>query len=208
MRPNMKRNEKISQKKRNVFESSLFKVPAHLEKGYQKLKDKILKGEDINKYQGKGIFNHDEIDELFIFEDIKHLHLGFTEEINKVIKKPMMKRTKELAMVLVKEDAIYFLKIDEDIHDTKDDWFGEEYLEILSNEFPKAIEDRKTEIIEGTKYNKEKVSKCRKLGINYPNKTKNQKTYLNKTVMLGTKKRAEEIVMDDIISDWIRSIKS
>ena len=65
----------ITPQPRQVYEASVLKIPEKLKENYEKLKQKIINGENINAYQSTKLHDSSFIDKLFTFENLVHFHL-------------------------------------------------------------------------------------------------------------------------------------
>ncbi|OTG79240.1 hypothetical protein B9T31_17240 [Acinetobacter sp. ANC 4558] len=175
----------IHPKPRKVLEASTFYVPEKLKKSYEILKTKITEGLDINIYLSNRIFDTNYVDDLFNFEDLVHFHLGSELEIYEKNQKSVIKRSKELAIALVKDDCIIFLAIKN--HEDEDIWNNSGYLDTLSEEFPNQIAYRELKELSSDRLTDEEIENARKLGINYTYQSSSNKCYSTIPVLLGTK---------------------
>lgn len=175
-------------KPRMVLESSNLKFEKDIEiKGYKKLKEKIINGEDINPHQSTKVEKSNYIDELFNFEGLVHLHLGdsINDQISK--KRKYTKRTKNLAIAMLTDDKAYILSIEPHGENT---WINNKYIGILKSEFPEIFKEQQ----EVEVHSKEIIRSCRELGISY-----------NKIpIMLGTKIRGKYCTLRDQIINEIK----
>lgn len=179
----------IIPKPRKVLESSNLKISNNVKtQGYEKLKEKISKGEDINQYQSKKLDESFYIDELFNFEGLVHLHLGDSIEDKKSRNKNYIDRTENLAIAMITDARAYILSIEPH---GKNTWVNEKYLQILRHEFPELFKEQTI-----GKLSVNDIEKCHKLGISYS----------KVPMIIGTKIRAKNIVIKDKLNDYI-SIK-
>jgi hypothetical protein len=172
----------ISERPRKVFESKKFQVPEKYKKQFDCLKNKIIKGQNINLYQSTQLEKPSKIDQLFNYDQLLHLHLTEYGEIKN--KKKLTKKHPEdsdhLAIAFLTENEIYFLKI----HVHNGAWVNPEYFEIIENEFPELIKN-KIKISENLPFDADLITKCRMLGINYEIKNGGEKSYKHEAVSLG-----------------------
>ena len=175
----------IQPRPRKVLEASTFYVPEKLKKSYGILKTKITEGLDINIYLSNRIFDTNYIDDLFNFEDLVHFHLSSELEIYEKNQKSVIKRSKELAIALVKDDCIVFLAIKN--HQDSDIWNNSSYLNTLSKEFSQQIAYRELNELSGDHLTDEEIENARKLGVNHTYQSSSNKCYSTMPVLLGTK---------------------
>lgn len=185
-------NRYISCTPRSVFESKSFIVPDKLKKNFEVLKHKLIHGENVNHYQSKQINNASYGDSLFSFEDLVHFHLGRNLVLDKKSKNYYVERTSDLAIALVKDDQVIFLKV---LPHGKSTWVNSEYLEILDREFPSAILDRKINMIKGDNFDSELIDELRQSRKNYCIQTQSGNVYSNKPVMCSN----QEIRLGDVL---------
>ncbi len=127
-------NKLISVQSRKVSFSSEFNISQKNTKGFQQLKMKLEKGENVNSYLSKLIRDAEYIDYLLDGYGIKHFHLGVSE------KNGITDRTGELALGLVTNSEVFFVIAKEHGDDT---WHGKDVLEVLHRERPDLISHAK-----------------------------------------------------------------
>ena len=185
----------ITPQPRQVYEASVLKIPEKLKENYEKLKQKIINGENINAYQSTKLHDSSFIDKLFTFENLVHFHLGGEIELHPKFNRMYMERTGDLIVGLVKENSVYFLEIKPHHKDT---WLNKSYLEILSKEFPEAIEDKKLHMTDGDEFNYTLIDNLRRISMNYAIKTENGNVYTNTPVVLTRDNvRLKHVIMKD-----------
>lgn len=128
------RSKLILAKPRVVVLSEKFSVLPENQNGFDKLKEKITAGEDINVYLSKSSIKASAVDGMLDNFGIKHFHLG------EVIENGFIKRTGEVALGFVTNDEVFFIISKQHGKGHGDIWYEKDVLEIIHKEKPKLIE--------------------------------------------------------------------
>lgn len=127
----------ISNTSRSIRMSSVVSkrdISTNQQKALESIKEKCIQGEDLNPYQGKGLFTPDFTDYLWADWGIHHFHLS---TLNDKKNKYFMDRSDMLLFVMFKETIAYFI----DIRPHKESYVfaQKELLQILHTEAPDLI---------------------------------------------------------------------
>ena len=115
---------------RKVSQSTFFEVPPERVAGYEKLKNALLNGEDVNPYMSRKLYDSNFADGLLDHYDCFHFHLG--EEM----KGKFINGNDEIALAIVNNREVFFIQVK--THG-KSTWNNIEVLEIVHEQRPDLI---------------------------------------------------------------------
>ncbi|ENX57638.1 MULTISPECIES: hypothetical protein [Acinetobacter] len=115
---------------RKVSESTNFKVPTERIAGYEKLKNALINGEDVNPYMSRKLYDSNFADGLLDHYDCFHFHLG--EEMDG----KFIKGNDEIALGIVNNQEVFFIQVK--THG-KSTWNNIDVLEIVHEQRPDLI---------------------------------------------------------------------
>ena len=135
------RSKLVIAKPRNVILSKQFSISPENKKGFNRLKEKLINGEDVNAYLSKSSIIANSVDGMLDNFGIKHFHLG------EIVKNDFIKRTGEIALGLVTDSEVFFVVSKQHGKGYGDIWYEKDVLEIIHKENPKLIKHCKVEYI-------------------------------------------------------------
>lgn len=124
-------------------------LPDSVQEAGYKLQEWIVKGIDINAFQGRGLYGNGNRDYQYMVCGITHLHLSAKKEdkLPIVKKNGFAKPGKYLLFVVVKRDYIYFVDIKKhpetlDHNNVEPSWISNELLKIIKNNWPFLLNEK------------------------------------------------------------------
>ena len=133
------RSKLVIAKPRNVVLSKQFSISPENKKGFDRLKEKLINGEDVNAYLSKSSIIANSVDGMLDNFGIKHFHLG------EIVKNDFIKRTGEIALGLVTDSEVFFVVSKQHGKGYGDIWYEKDVLEIIHKEKPSLISHCKVE---------------------------------------------------------------
>ena len=133
------RSKLVIAKPRNVVLSKQFSISSENKKGFDRLKEKLINGEDVNAYLSKSSIIANSVDGMLDYFGIKHFHLG------EIVKNDFIKRTGEIALGLVTDSEVFFVVSKQHGKGYGDIWYEKDVLEIIHKEKPNLISHCKVE---------------------------------------------------------------
>ena len=88
-----------------LFYLSNFLFLPKIKKGFDRLKEKLINGEDVNAYLSKSSIIANSVDGMLDNFGIKHFHLG------EMVKNDFIERTGEIALGLVTDSEVFLLLV-------------------------------------------------------------------------------------------------
>lgn len=150
-------NKTILPLKRLVTFSEKFQIPSEHLIGFETLKNKIIKGGDLNPYLSRYLYNADFVDGLLNFYGCHHFHLGIKK------KGKFIEGTDLLAIGFVTPNEVFFIDVKPHGEST---WYDTEFLEILHKERPDLIERFKVTMFKKTSISVSSINSIKKLREN------------------------------------------
>lgn len=117
-------------RKYEVKEAKGFVVPDEVKEGYDQLKEKLKKGEDVIAHLHKAIDRVNGKDAMLFDWGIHHFHLGTTIEADGFVT-----RTGPVLYAVVKDNTIYAITINQHGH-----WSDKEMLEAINENWPELLD--------------------------------------------------------------------
>lgn len=124
--------KRIATRKRALHISDTFNCPSNMQAGWDKIKDDVLNGRDINPYLSKLVDNIDYVDATLSDFGVHHLHLGSNLNGKYVV------RTGPLLFALVTDTDFYAVGIYN--HGA---WVDTDIIEVIHRNWPQSIADHK-----------------------------------------------------------------
>lgn len=115
---------------RKVSQSTFFEVPSEHVAGYEKLKNALLNGEDVNPYMSRKLYDSNFADGLLDYYDCFHFHLG------EVMEGKFINGSNEIALAIVNNQEVFFIQVK--THG-KSTWNNIDVLEIVHEQRPDLI---------------------------------------------------------------------
>jgi hypothetical protein len=143
---------------RRVWEADEFLCPPELTKGWEVLRNKVLKGEDLRPHLAREHSDLTHLDGLLNEWGIHHLHLGV---------KPYFKdssfvdRTKQLLFALTTDDDFYAINV----YPQHGDWETTEILESLHRNWPQVLARYRIHRVPGENVGKEERKNLRNANV-------------------------------------------
>ncbi|MCW8037933.1 hypothetical protein [Acinetobacter entericus] len=158
-------SKRIDIQPRVVTESSQFNVPNEFKQGFQILKSKILKGDDLNPYLSKFTLNPLFSDRFFDDYGCFHFHLGDVIDNDGFIK-----RTGPVALAFVTSKEVFFIETKMHGKGFANTWTNKSVLEVLHNEKPNLIFNQKVSLLKDVSpqiSNEDEILNLRKKGYSF-----------------------------------------
>ena len=133
------RSKLVIAKPRNVVLSKQFSISPENKKGFDRLKEKLINGEDVNAYLSKSSIIANSVDGMLDYFGIKHFHLG------EIVKNDFIKRTGEIALGLVTDSEVFFVVSKQHGKGYGYIWYETDVLEVIHKEKPDLIKHCKVE---------------------------------------------------------------
>jgi hypothetical protein len=127
------RSKLVIAKPRNVVLSKQFSISPENKKGFDRLKEKLINGEDVNAYLSKSSIIANSVDGMLDNFGIKHFHLG------EIVKNDFIERTGEIALGLVTDSEVFFVVSKQHGKGYGDIWYEKDVLEKIHKEKPNLI---------------------------------------------------------------------
>lgn len=119
---------------RTVILSKKFSISPENQKGFDRLREKLSNGEDVNAYLSKSSIIANSVDGMLDNFGIKHFHLG------QMVKNNFVERTGEVALGIVTDSEVFFVISKQHGKGYGDIWYEKDVLEIIHQERPELIE--------------------------------------------------------------------
>lgn len=114
--------------------SATFTVPDELSRGLELLRKAIHRGDNLKPYLSRETFKVEQSDGLLDDWGILHLHLG-----ERLQSDGLIKGTKVVAFVLVRDDCIYFIEALPHGYGHGDVWFRESLIHVIDQNWPELL---------------------------------------------------------------------
>lgn len=124
----------IEPRPRNVLVSSQLVVPAQHQTGFDLLRRKIERGDDLRAHQSRSVLNPNSNDMMLNDWGVQHLHLGTTLD-----SKGMIKGTKEVLYAWFERDTAYLITIRPHGRGHGHVWAERNILEVVRKEWPSLL---------------------------------------------------------------------
>jgi hypothetical protein len=155
--------------------SSDFSCPPEVQAGFDWLREKSERGDDLNGHASRGITKANKFDPLLFDWGIHHFHLGTTLEANGLVQ-----GTKLVLLAIVQGAMIYCINIRPHGNSNPMLWAERELLEIVHSNWPDLIRQFKSDFTDVTpKLNDEQYFTMREAGANAFLELKDGTVYLS-----------------------------
>jgi hypothetical protein len=143
---------------RRVWEADDFHCPPVMLKGWELLRRKVLKGEDLRPHLAREHSDLSHRDGLLNEWGVHHLHLG----VKPYFKDPsFVDRTQQLLFALITDDDFYAINI----YPRHRDWETTEILESLHRNWPQVLASCRIHRVPGEKLNKQERKNLRNASV-------------------------------------------
>lgn len=119
---------------RNTALAATFKVPAELQRGFDRLVEAIHRGDPLKPYLSRQTFNPAKSDGLLDDWGILHFHLGENMQASGLIS-----GTKDVAFALVNDACVYFIDSMPHGPDHPDTWVQENLVHLIDQNWPELL---------------------------------------------------------------------
>lgn len=161
---------------RAVEVSDVFKCPAHLQAGWELLRRRVEKGEDLKPHLSRQIKNVLARDEMLAYWHINHFHIGTIEDPKHV---GMMKGGSHIVYAFVDDHDFHALALLEHGH-----WTNVDLVEILKRNWPSNIHVKNL-LTDTSAYTHQETLALRKYHINAPTPLSDGSSYVGFGEALG-----------------------
>ncbi|ORM64354.1 hypothetical protein PRCB_02265 [Pantoea rodasii] len=159
-------------KPRVVIELPRIKVPIHLLKGYEKLKEKITKGLSLRGHLSKNTSKFKFHDLLLNYWNIHHFHLSVEKDSN-----GYFERTGYILFAVVYDNAIIFIDVLNHPTAQNDGWSNVDLIEKIHKYVPDVISKFKSSQVSGLTLTSMQRMTLHKKHANYAMKLSDETTY-------------------------------